>query len=375
MKKLLVFLFLLFTFPALSQGVAGLEYTVMVAGGPTPTRTTTGRTVLATGVSANIDYNWGGGGVMGTNHADGVLIRWTGFIRWPGSGSKTVNFYNSSDDGFSMKINGDTVIENWREQGPGYYNGSGTYTLTGGQVYSIEVWYYENGGGAVARLFWDIGAGIVIVPSAELATDSTFWGSSLCCGGSASSFNTNSSFSTRAQNFASGVGSSANGNRVYIEQVGNNNSTTVTQTGRQNYSSNIITGSNNTVSVTQSSTNNVQTNYSENTISGSGNSVTLEQTSTGGGKGIMATVNDNNNSVTIRQRDGGSHYAEVTLSGSDKTVSVTQEGSAGHMSRIDLSGGATSLTLSQSGTSQLHYSIQHTCATSSCSAITVTQSR
>jgi hypothetical protein len=371
---LLVFL-LLRCLPANAQGLAGLEYTVMAAGGATPTRTTVGRTVLATGVSPNINYDWGGGGVMGTNRAEGVLIRWTGFIRWPGSGSKTVNFYNRSDDGFSMKINDVTVIENWREQGPGFYNGSGSYTLTGGQVYSIEIWYYENGGGAVAQLFWDIGSGITIVPSTELATDSTFWGSTLCCGGSSAQFSANQAFSTRAQNFASGVGTSANGNRVYIEQIGSNNSTTVNQTGRQNYSETRITGSNNTVSVNQSSTNNVQANYIENTIIGSNNSVSLEQTSTAGGKGISSTINNNNNSVTVQQRDGGSHYVEINLSGGDKTVNVLQEGSSGHMTRIELSGGATSVTTIQSGSSQLHYSLTHSCATSSCSPISVTQGR
>ena len=131
MKKLLLVLLLLCNV-ALAN-TTGLSYTVCAAGGPTPTRTCSGRTILATGVSQNINFDWGGSGVMGTSRAEGVLVNWQGFILWPGtSGQQTVFFYSASDDGFSVAINGTYVINSWREQGTSWYNGGGSMTLTAG---------------------------------------------------------------------------------------------------------------------------------------------------------------------------------------------------------------------------------------------------
>jgi hypothetical protein len=339
----------------------------MIAGGPTPSRTTTGRTVVGTGVSPNINYDWGGGSVLGTGRSEGVIVRWTGFIRWPGNGSRSVTFYNRSDDGFSLRINDTTVIDNWREQGPGFYNGTGSHTLTGGQVYSIEVWYYENGGGAVAQLFWDIGTGIVVVPTSELATSSSFWTPPLCCGGSTVPFSANPSFTARAQNFAT---SAAADNIIHIEQIGNGNSVSVTQLGTRNYTEYRVTGSNNSADITQNSIGG--SNYVETTIQGSNNSTTINQSGTSGSRGVLASVSNGGNFISVQQ-NAGSHYAEISLLGGNKTVNVSQSGSGNHMARIELSGGSTSITTTQTGSTQQHYSITHNCATASCAAITVTQ--
>lgn len=191
---------------------------------------------------------------------------------------------------------------------------------------------------------------------------------SLCCGGSAANFNANAGFSSRAQSFAA-----TGDNKVVIEQIGNTNSVNVTQVGAKNYAEYRVTGSNNSATITQSSTSTTTVNYIESTVTGNSNTTIIGQTSTGGSKGVLLTVNNNNNNVNIQQNNSGSHYAEISLSGSDKTVNLTQQGSANHMARIQLSGGATSITTTQSGSTQQSYSITHNCATSSCSAITVTQ--
>jgi hypothetical protein len=99
----------------------------------------------------------------------------------------------------------------------------------------------------------------------------------------------------------------------------------------------------------------------------------LTQSSTGGQKGILTTVNNASNSVTVNQNNNGNHYAEITLSNGSKSVNLTQSGSAAHMAKIELSGGTTSITATQSGSTQLYYSITHNCAQASCAAITVTQ--
>lgn len=191
---------------------------------------------------------------------------------------------------------------------------------------------------------------------------------SLCCGGSAAPITANAAFATRVQNF-----SATGDNKVVIEQIGNTNSVSVSQVGAKNYTEYRVSGSNNTATITQNSNAATDANYIETLMVGSNNSTTINQTSTGGAKGVLLSVTNNNNSVNIQQQDSGSHYAEISLSGGNKTVNLTQQGSAGHMARIELSGGATSITTTQTGSVQQHYSITHNCATSSCSAITVTQ--
>jgi hypothetical protein len=38
------------------------------------------------------------------------MVHWVGYIQWPGTGSKQVYFYNSTDDGFVMKINDQGMV-------------------------------------------------------------------------------------------------------------------------------------------------------------------------------------------------------------------------------------------------------------------------
>jgi hypothetical protein len=194
---------------------------------------------------------------------------------------------------------------------------------------------------------------------------------SLCCGGSSTSFNASPANVAKAQAF---VNRTSADSQVYIEQIGNDNEITINQSGtndnKVDYYSN---GSYNTVNITQSGNNSTQVNYVDLTVGGNSNTVNLTQQSTAGAKGIYATVNNNNNNVTVLQKDSGNQYLNLDLSGGNKTVDITQQGSANHMADITLSGaGARSLNLNQQGTTQQFYSINSTCA-SSCQAITVIQ--
>ena len=64
----------------------------------------------------------------------------------------TYTFYTLSDDGVRLWVNGALVVNNWTDHAP--TENSGTIALTAGQRYDIRMEYYENGGGAVARLLW-----------------------------------------------------------------------------------------------------------------------------------------------------------------------------------------------------------------------------
>jgi len=199
----------------------------------------------------------------------------------------------------------------------------------------------------------------------------------LCCGGSANSFNADSMKQARVMTF---VNRTSADSQVYIEQIGNQNTITVQQTGtKNNYVDYFGNGTSNNVTITQSGTASTQVNYVEANIgsavsAANYNTVNITQTSTGGGKAAFVNVSNSNNTVVLEQKDNGSHWADITLTGGNKSVNITQQGSASHMASIGLHGTPTSLTLTQSGSTQQYYSITHTCATAGgCSAITVNQ--
>lgn len=371
MKYIILFLL---SFNMYAAGFSGLDYVVYAAGGATPSRTSN-RSILTTGRTDTLNYDWGGGTVMNSGRVDGVLIHFTGSILWPGtagSGPKSVTFYNRSDDGFYMTINDIVVINNWIEQGPLNFNGSGSITLTAGQVYNIDVWWYENGGGAVIQLDWNTGNGIVVVPVSNFATSASFFASRLCCGGSSTSFSANQVNLSHLQDF---INRSTADSQVYIDQIGTSNTITVNQTGTQNnyakYSGN---GSGNNVDIDQTSSNLSSTNYTTLMIVGNNNIADIKQNNTGGNKLISANIIGNNSSLLINQSGSGNHYAETSLSDGDKHVDINQQGSGNHMTTITLSGNPVDLSLSQSGTIQQFYSINFNCTTiGGCPKISVQQ--
>ena len=194
----------------------------------------------------------------------------------------------------------------------------------------------------------------------------------LCCGGSSASFSATTTNNAKILTF---VNRTTADSQVHIEQIGTQNVVNVTQSGtKNNYVNYYGNGLSNEIDVVQQGNATTQVNYVDLRVVGNFNSVNLQQTSTGGGKGIFADVSGNNNSLTVQQKDSGSHYAEVTLSGGNKNVDITQQGSASHMAKINLSGTGTDLSLTQSGSTQNYYSITHNCITAGgCAKITVQQ--
>jgi len=213
--------------------------------------------------------------------------------------------------------------------------------------------------------------------SSNIVDPVTAAANTLCCGGSANSFNADSAKYARIMTF---VNRTSADSQVYIEQIGNQNTITVQQTGtKNNYVNYFGNGSNNNVTLTQSGTVSTQVNYIEARIgsavsASNSNTVNVTQTSTGGSKAAFVNITDSNNSLTLQQKDNGNHWADIALTGGIKTVNITQQGSASHMASVGLHGTPTSLTLTQSGSTQQYYSITHTCATAGgCAAITVNQ--
>ena len=101
----------------------------------------------------NFDWEEGSNVVLPRCGEDKVFIHITGTITAPRSGN--YNFYAISDDGIRLSIGQTLVLDDWSDQGPDYdrpYNADGQFRMLGGRAYAIDLWWYENGGGAVLKL-------------------------------------------------------------------------------------------------------------------------------------------------------------------------------------------------------------------------------
>lgn len=94
----------------------------------------------------SIDYDWGDGSPADEVANDNFSVRWTGTQSLT-DGSHT--FTTVSDDGIRVDVDGTRIIDNWTDHGP--TTDTATVPLTAGD-HQVEVNFYENGGGAVARL-------------------------------------------------------------------------------------------------------------------------------------------------------------------------------------------------------------------------------
>ena len=101
---------------------------------------------------AAIDFDWGTGAPIAGMGTNTFSVRWTGFVAPRFTGTYT--FYTTTDDGVRLWVNNlaTPLIDRFVDQGPTTW--TGTINLTAGQVYPIRMDYFENSGGAVARLEW-----------------------------------------------------------------------------------------------------------------------------------------------------------------------------------------------------------------------------
>ena len=96
-----------------------------------------------------INFEWGNGSPDNSIPSDDFQVRWTTTLNAEVSG--TYNFRTYTDDGLRLYINDELVIDYWNDQGP--TNRTGSIFLNEG-THECVMEYYENGGGAVAGLYW-----------------------------------------------------------------------------------------------------------------------------------------------------------------------------------------------------------------------------
>ncbi len=114
---------------------------------------------------ATVNFDWGSGSPDPAIGTDTFSVRWTGQVQ--PIYNETYTFYTVSDDGVRLWVNGQLVINNWTDHAP--TENSGTIALSAGQKYSIKMEFYENGGGATAKLSWSSASeSKKIIPQSQL---------------------------------------------------------------------------------------------------------------------------------------------------------------------------------------------------------------
>jgi hypothetical protein len=124
-------------------------------------------TLMLTRTDPTVNFDWGTTIPPAPGmRLDDFAVRWTGLVT--PQYTETYTFTTNTDDGARLWVNNQLVVDWWQEQGA--TDRSGTIALQAGQEYPIRFEYYENGGDAVARLYWQSASQArQIIPSDRLS--------------------------------------------------------------------------------------------------------------------------------------------------------------------------------------------------------------
>ncbi len=106
-------------------------------------------TALLNRCEGAIDYDWGNGSPDPAVPEDTFSTRWQGVFDFGQGGEFQLSA--TSDDGIRVRVDGVTMIDRWVDRGP--TTDLATFFVQPG-IHEVVVDYYENGGGAVARVSW-----------------------------------------------------------------------------------------------------------------------------------------------------------------------------------------------------------------------------
>ena len=120
-----------------------------------------GDTATVTTTVPNINFQWGGGSVLGGPSED-VIVRFTGSIR--SNTTQDISFLAAADDGTKLYLDGALITSDWVDKGGGGTT-SAPVSFTAGVPKTIELMYYENGGGAWVQLLWDQSGSMQVIPA------------------------------------------------------------------------------------------------------------------------------------------------------------------------------------------------------------------
>jgi len=183
------------------------------------------------------------------------------------------------------------------------------------------------------------------------------------------------------------ISSSVYANDVYIEQVGDSSTITITQDGSGNRIGNsldpaYIGSGSNVVTIDQIGSNNelnlVVNGASTNVVidtTGSGNIQTVNcgTTSSAGcsGSTIKQVVSGDDNTITQNLGTGANHHSEINVIGSSNTITHTSTNSGVTSAIINATGDTNTIGVTQSGTLQQSITVN---STGNLNNITINQS-
>lgn len=130
---------------------------------PLPTNATPiAGTLVAESISHSFDYEpWFG-------LYEDFVVRYVGHITAPTSGP--ISFIPLADDGIKLYVDGVLVVDDWYDKGGGGST-SAPIVFEAGESKPIELYFYENGGGAWLHLYWNLGEEWQIVPASAFTRD------------------------------------------------------------------------------------------------------------------------------------------------------------------------------------------------------------
>lgn len=97
----------------------------------------------------SLDHEWGAGSPHSNVNADRFSARWTRYIDVT---EGRYRFTATSDDGIRVYVDDKLIIDQWYDQSPQTFTADISLTA---DHHLIKVEYYENGGGAVAKVSWE----------------------------------------------------------------------------------------------------------------------------------------------------------------------------------------------------------------------------
>jgi hypothetical protein len=107
--------------------------------------------LVLTRIDPQVDYPDGASPPDDAVGGSNFSVRWTGDVS--AQFTETYAFYTITDDGIRVWVNGKLIIENWTHHGD--TEDTGTIDLVAGNGYSIEIEYFQAGGGSIAQLGWE----------------------------------------------------------------------------------------------------------------------------------------------------------------------------------------------------------------------------
>jgi hypothetical protein len=116
-------------------------------------------------VDPTINFNWNNGPPDPTFATNNYVVRWTGMVQ--PLFNQTYTFTTTTDDGVRLWVNGQLLVDHFTPQSPTSWSGS--IALSALQLYSIEMDYFQQGGGAIAQLSWSSSStASAIIPQSQL---------------------------------------------------------------------------------------------------------------------------------------------------------------------------------------------------------------